>query len=219
MPLCLVAGFGPGMGLAVARRFAREGFDIAALARSAGQGDALLDRVRTEGVRAEGYSVDLSDPAAAETAYADVGARQGAPSVLVYNAGVWNAGPPLAQAAADFQRDLALCVTSAYALAHAAKDDLAAAEGTLLFTGGGLALAPQYGVEVASLVTGKSALRGLALALHEGLKPLGIHVATVTIAGTVAPGGPFDPDLIAERYWALHREPRDAWTAEIVHAG
>jgi NAD(P)-dependent dehydrogenase (short-subunit alcohol dehydrogenase family) len=207
------------MGLAIARRFARGGFDIAALSRSADRDDALLDRVRAEGARAEGHAVDLADWAAAEQAIDTVVARQGPPSVLVYNAGAWNAGPPLGMPASDFARDLMLCVGSAYAVARAALPHLRRGGGSLLFTGGGLALRPQLGCEVLSLVAGKSAVRGLALALFEALRPEGVHAATVTIAGTVAPGGAFDPDRIAEHYWTLHTQPRDAWTAEIIHGG
>jgi short-subunit dehydrogenase len=96
---------------------------------------------------------------------------------------------------------------------------VSAGGGTVLFTGGGLALAPQAGLGVASLVAGKSALRGLALVLHEELKPQGIHVGLVTIAGMVAPGTAFDPDRIAEAYWDLLSEPRAGWTAETVFRG
>jgi NAD(P)-dependent dehydrogenase (short-subunit alcohol dehydrogenase family) len=205
------------MGLAIARRFAREGFAVAALSRS--RNDALLSQVRAEGVEARGYAVDLADPAAAEQVLEAVIAQQGALRVLVHNAAVWNAGPPLAMPAADFARDLMLCAGSAYALARAALPHLKAQSGTLLFTGGGLALRPQFGAEVLSLVAGKSALRGLALALFDAVRPDGVHAATVTIAGTVAPGGPFDPDRIAEHYWTLHTQPREAWTAEIIHQG
>jgi hypothetical protein len=44
-------------------------------------------------------------------------------------------------------------------------------------------------------------------------------VATVTVAGAVAPGTDSDPDDIAEHYWRLHRRPRQAWQIEVVHNG
>jgi NAD(P)-dependent dehydrogenase (short-subunit alcohol dehydrogenase family) len=139
---------------------------------------------------------------------------------MVYNGGVWNEGPPLAMPAQDFHRDLALCVTGAYACARAVHADMKAkGGGTILFTGGGLALAPEYGVTVASLVAGKAGLRGLGLALHEGLKADNIHVGMVTITGTVAKGGAFDPDRIAESYWTLYSQPPGVWTAEIIYHG
>jgi len=75
-------------------------------------------------------------------------------------------------------------------------------KGTLLFTGGGFAVAPS--AKYTSLSIGKAGIRALAFALAEELNPQGIHVGTVTIAGNVSPGTFFDPDLIAERYWELH---------------
>ena len=95
----------------------------------------------------------------------------------------------------------------------------AAGRGTLLFTGGGLALYPEYGAGVSSLAAGKAGLRAFAFALAKELAPEGIHVATVTIAGTVKPGTAFDPDRIAEEYWALHAQPADSWSVERVFDG
>jgi short-subunit dehydrogenase len=139
---------------------------------------------------------------------------------MIYNGGVWNEGAPLAMPPKDFHRDLALCVTGAYASARAVHADMKArGGGAILFTGGGLALAPEYGVNVASLVAGKAGLRGLSLALHEGLKADNIHVGMVTIAGTVARGTAFDPDSIAESYWTLYSQPPGAWMPEIVFDG
>ncbi len=218
--LAIVAGAGPGMGLAIARRFARGGFDIALVARNAGRLEGATAELGALGARASAHAADLSDPVAAEAAIAAIRAARGPAAVLAYNGGAWNQGAPLAMTAEAFHRDLALGVSGAYACARAVHADMVAAGGgTLLFTGGGLSLAPQAGVGVASLVAGKAGLRGLALVLHEELKPQGIHVGLVTIAGMVAPGTAFDPDRIAEAYWALHAEPEGAWTAEAVFSG
>jgi NAD(P)-dependent dehydrogenase (short-subunit alcohol dehydrogenase family) len=88
----------------------------------------------------------------------------------------------------------------------------AAGRGSLLFTGGGLALAPKPGLAAAAL--GKAALRSLALSLGEELAPLGIHAATVTIRGYVQPGTPLAPDLIAQVFWEMHLQKKDDWTPE-----
>jgi NAD(P)-dependent dehydrogenase (short-subunit alcohol dehydrogenase family) len=218
--LCIVAAIGPGMGLAIAQRFAREGFDLAVIGRSAPADPAILDALAAHGGVVRSYAADLSDPKSVAGVMAEMKSALGAADVLVYNGGVWNEGPPLAQAADAFHRDLHLCVTGTYVCAQAVVPDMKAkGGGAILFTGGGLALNPQYGTGVLSLVAGKSALRGLGLALHEALKPDNIHVAQVTIAGTVAPGTAFDPNAIAEAYWSLYVQPRDAWTAERVFTG
>jgi NAD(P)-dependent dehydrogenase (short-subunit alcohol dehydrogenase family) len=212
-PLAVIAGAGPGLGLAIARRFARGGFRTALLARNPG---ALAAEV--EGAQA--FAADLADPAAVTAAMAAVAAAMGPARVLAWNAARWNATPAMAIAPAEFHRDPALGVTGALAAAQAAYPGMrAAGGGTVLLTGGGLALRPEFGAGVASLVAAKSALRGLAHALAAELAPEGIHVATVTVAGTIAPGTGFDPDRIAEAFWTLHIEPRKAWRTEQVFTG
>lgn len=47
----------------------------------------------------------------------------------------------------------------------------------------------------------------------------GVHVATVTVAGPIAPGTAFDPDDIAEHHWDLHSQPRHEWDREVIHGG
>lgn len=82
--------------------------------------------------------------------------------------------------------------------------------GSILMTGGGLALAPQYGGAVPALTAVKSAVRGFVHASAPEFAAHGLRLGTVTIAGQVAPGTPFDPDRIADAFWTLHRgaDPR-----------
>ena len=72
---------------------------------------------------------------------------------------------------------------------------------------------------MASLGVGKAAIRNLAFSLHADLKDSGIHAATVTICGTVAPGTAFDPDRIAEAYWQLHTQAAGAFERELQFRG
>lgn len=90
-----------------------------------------------------------------------------------------------------------------------------AKRGTLLFTGGGLALDPL--ANFASVSLGKAALRNLVFSLAQELTPAGIHVATVTICGMVRPGTHFDPDTIAQSFLALHQQERESWTTELLY--
>jgi NAD(P)-dependent dehydrogenase (short-subunit alcohol dehydrogenase family) len=98
-----------------------------------------------------------------------------------------------------------LCATAALACAQAVHPAMKArGQGTMLFTGGGLALRPEYGSAVPSLTAGKSALRGLVHAMAAELAKDGIRAGLITIAGMVEPGTAFDPDRIAESYWRFH---------------
>lgn len=219
--LCIVAAFGPGMGHAIARRFAREGYDLALIARSLASVPAIEGANRVDAARVTVHEADLTDPAAVALAFAAIREQHGPAKVLVYNGGTaWTEAPPLARPVAAFQRDLALCITGAYACVQAVHADMKAhGGGTILFTGGGLALYPQYGACVPSLVAGKAGLRGLGLALFEAMRDDDIHVAQVTIGGPIAPGTAFDPDVIAEAYWTLHAQATTEWTPEIVFNG
>lgn len=90
-------------------------------------------------------------------------------------------------------------------------------QGSILMTGGGLALDPTPMPEYAGLAAGKAALRNLAYSLAAELGPVGIHVATVTVAGIVRRGTHHNPDDIAEAFWALHRQPAGAWETEVIY--
>ena len=62
-------------------------------------------------------------------------------------------------------------------------------------------------------------VRALTTLLAGEYGPAGIHVATVTVAGAVASGGPFDPGRIAEEYWRLHTQRPEAWEHEVAFTG
>lgn len=220
-PLCVVAGAGPGMGLAIAGCFASQGFDIALMARDETRlADVACQMAQSHGVQVHAIALDLADANAIAPAFDRVRRELGDPLVLVYNMAGSHAVAAMSLTQADFAQDLALSVSAALACAQQVFPAMAAAgRGTLLFTGGGLALYPQYGKGVASLTTGKSALRGLVYAMAAEVADAGVHVATVTIAGQVSPGSAFDPAVIAPHYWALHAQSRADWQVERVFDG
>ncbi len=209
--LCVVAGAGPGMGYAIAKRFAGEGYDIVLLARNGAALQAAADSLRAispAGVAFKGISVDLTDADDIARVFETIRTTMGEPNVLVYNAARWHETPTMEIDPKTFTADLALSVTGGLACAQQVYPAMQArGTGSMLFTGGGLALYPQFGVRVASLAAGKSGLRALVIALQAELESQGIRVGTVTIAGTVAAGTPFDPDQIAKAFWELHTNP------------
>jgi NAD(P)-dependent dehydrogenase (short-subunit alcohol dehydrogenase family) len=115
---------------------------------------------RTHAVQTVACACDLSDPDAIADVFDTIRADLGDPEVLVYNVARWHAAPALEMPPDTFARDLALNVVGALACARQVAGAMHGG-GSLLFTGGGLALYPQYGKGVASLTAGKSALRGL----------------------------------------------------------
>ncbi len=204
-PLIVVAGSGPGVGAAVARRFSAEGFRVAMIARDADRLAALSAPIVAAGRTAAHYAADLSEHAATRAVLAAITADHGRPTVLVWNAAAWAESPALALDPAEFDRQLRLGMTCALAGIQTVAPAMAAGGGgTILITGGGLALAPQYGTAVPALTAVKSAMRGFVHASAAEFAARGLRLGTVTIAGQVSPGGPFDPDRIADAFWELH---------------
>lgn len=210
-----IVGVGPGIGLAVARRFARAGMDIALLARNRDKLEAYKDSLSSFGRRIRTYPCDVSEQYELAKAFQDLREELGTPEVLVYNASVLKEAPPSRLSPEGFIREFRTNCMGALVCAEEVIPDLRKrGRGTIIFTGGGLALKPHF--SLASLSIGKGAIRTLAFMLADELEPDGIHVATVTVAGFVQPGTRFDPDTIAEEYWTLHQEPKGRFTREVL---
>ncbi|MEU4512685.1 SDR family NAD(P)-dependent oxidoreductase [Nonomuraea wenchangensis] len=205
MPGALIIGAGPGIGRSVARRFAAEGMRLALVSRTG----------RTLDVAgARGYAADCADEDALRAALDAARADLGVPDVVVYNAAIIRpdtAGEATVRAHLDAW---AVNVVGALvAAAHLAPAMAGRGGGTFIVTGG----MPEPKRQYVSLSLGKSGVRTLVALLDQEYGPSGVHVASVTVAGPVAPGTPFDPDDIAEHYWRLHTQPRERWQHEVLH--
>ncbi|MDP3134988.1 MAG: SDR family NAD(P)-dependent oxidoreductase [Burkholderiaceae bacterium] len=214
MPLCIVVGAGPGIGLETARRFGREGFTVALLARDGARCETLAAQLRSQGLQAHAFGADAGDPQALIAALATVRRELGAANVLVYNA--WARHPVnVREVSPDlFLGDFRVNVLGALVAAQQVIPDMEAARaGTILFTGGGFALNPSP--DLVALSVGKAALRSLTQALAKQMTPVGVHAATVTICGLVKPDTPFSAQAVADAFWQLHRQPVGAFEDEI----
>jgi NAD(P)-dependent dehydrogenase (short-subunit alcohol dehydrogenase family) len=210
----VVVGAGPGMGLAIARRFAAGGLRPVLIARD----PAGVDAPDLDALGAVRLAADAADEKSLRTAFAQVRDLLGDPSVLVFNPSLGIPGLPSEVPPADVARGLALGAVAAVTAAQEVLPAMrAAGRGTLLFTGSGIGLKPW--APGAALGMQKAALRNYVLALADEVGPLGIHAATVTIKGVVGAGPAFEPAALAEHFWALHTQPRDAWTAELLATG
>ena len=207
----VVAGVGPGLGAAVARRFAAEGCRVALLART----EPYLDTLAAELGDAEGevlaVPTDLADAEAVESAFETVREAFGPTDVLVYNA----SGTPwkgLDIAVDEFDDALATGPRGALLCAKEAAADMgggADKAGTVVFTGATTSVRGKEGA--LGFSAAKFAIRGMAQSLARELGPEGVHVAHVVLDGSirppdVVPGDPptrLDPDDIAAQYWDL----------------
>jgi NAD(P)-dependent dehydrogenase (short-subunit alcohol dehydrogenase family) len=136
--------------------------------------------------------------------------------VVVYNAAIIRADAPGELPAGEQLHAWAVNVIGALtAAAQLAPAMARRGNGTFIVTGGMPTPDPGY----VSLSLGKAGVRTLVTLLDQEYGPSGVHVASVTVGGPVAPGTNFDPDDIAEHYWRLHTQPRPEWQQEILHAG
>jgi short-subunit dehydrogenase len=213
----LLVGAGPGLGTAVARRFAVGGYRVTLVARRPdGLGD-LAGALADTGAQISTIAADASDPDGLGTRMRELYLRDGAPGVIVYNAVMGAPDRLLSSSVAHLQAAYSVDVISAIVVAQVAAPAMRAAGfGTILVTGGGFADHPIPALATVSL--GKAALRSAATMLGADLEPDGIRVATLTIAGQIAAGTSFDPERIAERYWeVVHLD--GPWQAEFRFTG
>src|SRR6185503_6149277 len=194
----LLVGTGPGLGAAIARRFAREGYRLTLVARSEA---TIAQELRAAGADVAVVQADAGDPGRLRAALSSLFAGPGAPGVVIYNAALMTF-------------DELLTVSPEQLAVPAMRE---ASGGTLLFTGGGFADA--LPASLATLSLGKVALRAVATMLARQLRDDDIHAGSLTILGQIAAGTPFDPDSIADAYWAICNEQRDAWREEYRFAG
>ena len=220
----LVCGYGPGISDRVVRRFAREGFQVAIVARRADKLAAARHAFAERGIVVSTFDADLSNPAAAKDVVVSARATLGRITALHWNAfspGV--AGDLLAAEPTAVHEALDVAVTSLLATVREAHADLKAERGAVLVTNGGFGI---FDPQINAMAAQASAM-GLAVAcaakhklvgvLAERLRADGIYVGEVMVFGIVK-GTPFDrgdasidPSTVADRFWELYAKREDVF--------
>lgn len=222
--VAVVVGAGPGLGAAVARRFAREGYAVGLMARTPGTVEGVLRDVERAGGKGEAVAADATDAAAVQRAFTHLREVLGDPGVLVYNAGSFHMAGVLELDPRTLEADWrVLCLGALHCAQAVLPGMLSRGRGTVLLTGATASL--RGSARFASLAVGKFGQRALAQSMARELGPRGVHVAHVVVdgvidtlrSGNVAPGSPtlLSPEAIAETYWMLHRQEPTAWTHEL----
>jgi NAD(P)-dependent dehydrogenase (short-subunit alcohol dehydrogenase family) len=221
-----ILGVGPGLGAAVARRFAREGFAAALMARNEDGLSGIRQEIEEDGGAALSISADATDPASVEVAFGRVRDEVGDPEVFVYNAGAFQMGGVLEIPPERFDECFrANCAGAFYAAQQVLPAMVEAGRGTILLTGATASL--RGSARFSALAVGKFGLRALSQSMAREFGPQGIHVAHVVIDGQIntpsmrerSPDREehtmLSPEAIAETYWRLHTQDRTAWTLEL----
>lgn len=225
VPVAAIVGVGPGLGAALARRFATC-YAVAITARSLEYIQALAREIQNAGGQALAVPADVRERTQVEAAFATIRERLGPPTVLLYNAGSGTWGTITDMTPEQYENAWRVNAYGAFLSAKAvAPDMIARGQGAMLFTGATAGV--KAGPRSVAFGPAKFALRGLAQSLARDLGPKGIHIAWINIDGVIdIPGRRaqlshlteedlLKPDAIAETYWHLAHQDRSAWTLEV----
>ena len=226
----LVIGAGDATGGAIARRFAREGYVACVTRRSADKLQPLVDAIRAEGGEAHGFASDARKEEdvieLVETIERDIGPIE----AFIFNIGANVPCSILEETARKYFKIWEMACFSGFLTSQAvAKRMVKRQRGTILFTGATAGLRGASGF--AAFAGAKHGIRALAQSMARELGPMGLHVAHVVVDGAIDTDfirdnfperyalkdqdGILSPEHIADNYWYLHSQPRDAWTFEL----
>ncbi|MBX3025840.1 SDR family NAD(P)-dependent oxidoreductase [bacterium] len=230
MSVALIAGAGDGLGGAIARRFGRAGYHACVVRRDRDKLAPLCAAITAAGGAATAFGVDARREDDVIALFDAVERDVGPIDVVVHNIGanVWF--PIREMTVRTFTKVWEMACLSGFLVGREAARRMGPrGRGTILFTGATASLRGR--AQFAAFAGAKHALRALAQSMARELGPEGIHVAHVVIDGPIdmpwirerfpdlARSRPADgllrPDDIAETYFALHQQPRSAWTFEI----
>lgn len=226
----LIIGAGDATGAAIARRFAAGGLVACVTRRSADKLQTLVDDIRAKGGEAEGFAADARKEEDVAALVAQIEDEIGPIEAMVFNIGANVPASILDETARKYFKIWEMGCFSAFLTGREVARRMVTRErGTIIFTG---ATASMRGsANFAAFAGAKHALRTLAQSMARELQPKNIHVAHVVIDGAIDTAfirdnfperyalketdGILNPDHIAENYWHIHCQPRDAWTHEM----
>jgi len=226
----IIIGAGDATGGAIAKRFARGGYTACVTRRSEEKLVPLLEEIKSAGGEARGFGSDARKEEDVVSLFETVEREVGPVEVFVFNIGA-NVNFPITEMTERVYRKVWEMAAYAGFLTgrEAARVMSPRGRGTMIFTGATASL--RGGAGFAAFAGAKFALRALAQSMARELGPKGIHVAHPIVDGAIDTAfirdtfperyklkekdGLLNPEHIAEMYWQLHVQPRDAWTHEL----
>jgi NAD(P)-dependent dehydrogenase (short-subunit alcohol dehydrogenase family) len=225
----LIVGAGDATGGAIARRFAKEGFVTCVTRRFVEHLEPLVEQIRADGGLVHPFGSDARDEQQVTTLFQHIEQEIAPIEVVVFNIGANVRFDVVDTTTRVYTKVWEMACLAGFLVGReAARAMLPRRRGTIIFTGATASLRGRAGF--AAFASAKAALRATAQSLARELWPQGIHVAHVVVDGAIdtafirdnfperyalkGEGGILDPEHIAETYWQIHQQPRDAWTHE-----
>lgn len=233
-PVALIVGAGDSTGGAIARRFAKEGYVVCATRRSLDKLRPLLDEIETCGGKVHGFASDARKEDEVAALIEQIETTIGPIEVMVFNIGANAPSSILDETPRKYFKIWEMGCFAGFLNASEVARRMVTREGagrkqSIIFTGATASLRGSAGF--AAFAGAKHALRALAQSMARELGVRGIHVAHVVVDGAIDTefirgnfperyalkdrDGILNPDHIADNYWMLHQQPRDAWTHEL----
>lgn len=226
----LVIGAGDATGGAIARRFAREGYVACVTRRHADKLAPLVAQIEAEGGAAHAFGSDARKEEDMVALFAEIEANIAPIEAAIFNIGANVRFDVTETTARVYQKVWEMACFAGFLMGReAAKAMLPRARGSIFFTGATASLRGRAGFS--AFAGAKHALRALAQSMARELGPRGIHVAQIIVDGAIDTefirenfperyklkerDGILNPEHIADAYWTLHQQPRDAWTHEM----
>lgn len=226
----LVVGAGDATGGAIAKRFAQEGLVACVTRRSADKLQPLVDAIKADGGEAHGFACDARKEEDVIALVERIESEIGPIEAFVFNIGANVPCSILEETARKYFKIWEMACFSGFLNAREVAKRMARRQrGTILFTGATAGMRGAAGF--AAFAGAKHGIRALAQSMARELGPMNIHVAHVVVDGAIDTDfiresfpekyatkdqdGILNPEHIAENYWYLHSQPRDAWTFEL----
>lgn len=226
----LVVGAGDATGGAIAKRFAQEGFVACVTRRSADKLQPLVDAILADGGEAHGFACDARKEDDVVALVEQIESEIGPIEAFVFNIGANVPCSILEETARKYFKIWEMACFSGFLNAREVAIRMAKRQhGTILFTGATAGMRGAAGF--AAFAGAKHGIRALAQSMARELGPMNIHVAHIIVDGAIDTDfirdsfpekyatkdqdGILNPEHIAENYWYLHSQPRDAWTFEL----
>jgi NAD(P)-dependent dehydrogenase (short-subunit alcohol dehydrogenase family) len=213
-PVIIVVGAGPGVGGAVARRFAQDGYDVGLIGRGPAL-EQLGTELQGDGITTGWTDADVTDAAALRAAIERLACYSERVDVLHFNPSAFRQQDPLTLTVDELLADVALGVGGLLTAVQAARPFMSRGA-RVTATGSVAAEKPWH--EAASLGVQKAGLRNLVHSLDRTLSPDGIRAVSVTVDGLLAPqdpDSPLHPSRVADAIHAAASQPEDAWRSEV----